>query len=494
MFGELKSIVKHFLIYGFGSVLNKALAFFLIPVYTRYLTPAQYGTYSLLELTTFIIEIFLGLGISQSIIRFYHEYDNAKNKKEIISSSFLMSVAICAVGLAVMIFLSENLSLLVFRSVEYKGFFRIALVTLFFSMVGEIPLTYMRIKEKSILYTLISLASTIVSIVLNIIFVVLMKLEILGILYGILITTGITSIILSYKMLKEVRFGFSIRKAFEIIKYGAPYIPGGIGMFVLHFGDRFFLERYGDLTEVGLYSLGYKFGMLLQFVVFQPFMQIWGPKRFEIAKKQNGENVIAKIFTYYCLVQILVGLAISLLTKEALKIIAGASFQRAHEIVPVIVLSYIILASYFHIQIGILIAKKTIYIAIIMAISAISNILLCQTLIPLYQSMGAAFATLGSFSIMFVINYFISRKCYTINYELWRIIKIISIATGIFIIGKQIDLDSLILNIITKVIMICIFPIILKFMKFYTLEEIELIKSIRQKVIKRGKDVAILNI
>ncbi len=485
MFGELRNILKHYLIYGGGTILNKALAFLLIPIYTRYLTPAQYGTFSLIELTTFVVEMFLAFGLSQSVLRFYYEYESIEEKKEVVSTSFLASLIICVAGLIPLIFFTGKVSELVFRTPMYETLFRIAILMLFFSIIGEIPLTYLRIKEKSVLYTVISVTGTGLGLVLNIIFVVLLRLEVKGILLSVLITTGLTCLVVSTLMLKEVEWRLSIRKALLMFKYGIPYIPGGLGMFILNFADRFFLQRYSTLSEVGIYTLGYKFGMLLHFIIFGPFMLIWAPKRFDLVKQENGKEMISKVFTYYFFIQLFAGLGLSLLIKDTLRIIAGPEFQEAYKIVPMIVLSYLLLAAYYHIQIGILLEKKTKYIPLIVTISAISNILLCRILVPKYHGMGAAAATLTSFLVMFSLNYFISKKFYSIPFEYSRIVKMVALSCGIFIVGKLFRIDPVFHSIGVNFALSLSFPIFLYFLNFYSKDEIETFKHLWTRINRR---------
>ena len=485
---ELKGLIKHSFIYGIGNILNKAIAFFLIPIYTHYLTTAEYGILELVELVGYIIGMFLGLGISQSLIRFYYECHDSKEKDEIVSSSLMAITAISVVVLSSLTILSDKLSLIIFKNSDYKYFFKIMLLTLLFSLIGEIPLTYLRIKKKSILYTIISLSRTTLSLIMNIIFIVVLRLGVVGILLSGFITNSINCIILCFLVINDVKIKFSIYKVIEMIKYGLPFIPGGLGMFILNFGDRFFLQRFSDLSEVGIYSLGYKFGMVLHFLIFDPFMMIWSPKRIELAKAQANE-LISKVFTYFCFIEIFMGLCLSLLIKDILSIIVSSEFHAAYKVVPIIVLSYVFLAAYFHTQIGILMAKKTKYIALIVGTSAIINIGLCRILIPYYHSMGAAIATLIAFGIMFLMNLMISNSIYSIKYEFRRITKMLFIAIVLFTIFSNISIRSRIISILINGMVGFSFPLILWMIKFYEENEIRKLKDILDQIIKKIRSI-----
>ena len=83
MLSELKKLSKHTLIYGTGILLGKAIGFFLIPLYTHYLTPRDYGILELLDLTGYIMGEFFGMGLSESILRYYPYYSEEKDKKAV---------------------------------------------------------------------------------------------------------------------------------------------------------------------------------------------------------------------------------------------------------------------------------------------------------------------------------------------------------------------------------------------------------------------------
>jgi len=480
-----KQILTHFLIYGAGIIVTKAMGFLLIPVYTHYLTTDQYGVLTLIELTSYIVAMFLGFGLTQSMLRYYYDEGNQKGRNLIMSSALILSIAISLVGLTPMLFLTDNISRIVFQTASYSTYFKIFVITLFFSLVGDIPLTYLRIKDASILYTISLFGRTVLGLTLNILFIVVFKFGIMGILVSSLITIGLNTTVLFYVTTREVKLGFSLQKVVEMFKYGLPFIPGGLGMFVLNFGDRFFLQRFSSLSEVGIYSLGYKLGMILQFVLFDPFMLIWGPKRFEFAKKKGGPEIIAKVLTYYCFIYIFGGLALAIMIKDIVAIIAAPEYQAAWRIVPIIILSYLFLAAYFITQIGILMEKRTKYIALIVTISALSNIALCRMLIPRFHSMGAAVATLCSFVLMFVLSFVVANRLYFIPVEYSRITRMVLLGLAIFAIGNHIPLNSGIDSMVIKVILILSFPCILYYLKFFGEDEMESLKKLKMGVIKR---------
>jgi O-antigen/teichoic acid export membrane protein len=487
MFEEMKSVAKHFLVYGLGNILTRIVGFILIPVYTHYLTTSEYGTLELLELTTYIAGMFLALGISQSLMRFYYDSEDPQRRREVVSTALFSIWGISLFAVVWFLVFSPQVSLFVFKKSDNAGLFRIIFWTLMFSLASEIPLSFIRTQQKSVFYTIISLCRLIVSLGLNITFIVGLGWGVRGIVLSGLISNGIASLYLSFYTIRQVGISFSGRRLKEMITYGLPYIPGGVGMFVLNFVDRFFLQRFTSLSEVGIYSLGYKFGMIINPLVTDPFFSIWRPKMFELAKREDAKDIYSIMFTYFLFLEIFLGLGISVLIRDVLRIISGPEYQSAYKVVPLILLSYILWGGYFHVQVGILLEKKTQHIAYIVAISALSNLLLNFLLIPRYGIWGAALATLTSFGIMFILNYIISNRIYYVKYQFGRVAKLLALAVVLYLVSLGIHANSLFTSLLLKTFLVLSFPFLLFFLKFYSPKEIQKTKEILSKAGKSLK-------
>ena len=123
MFDILKSVARHFLVYGSGILLNRIVAFILIPVYTHYLATAEYGTLELLQLTTYVASMFLSMGISSAILRYYFEADDLTGQKEVVSTAFFSVWGLAVVGTLVLLACSPGISILVFKSTDNTSLF-----------------------------------------------------------------------------------------------------------------------------------------------------------------------------------------------------------------------------------------------------------------------------------------------------------------------------------------------------------------------------------
>ncbi len=473
MFEIIKNLTRHSIIYAVAGLLSKAAGFIMIPLYTYYLTTSDYGALELIDLTSYTIGMFASMGIAQAVLRYYYEYDDEKDKKKVISVAIITLWAVSLIVLPGLFFLSKRISILIFECPDYFRMFNIIFVTVVIGLSNQIPLTVLRIEEKSILYVCISLTKLLLTLSLNILFIVYLHMGVMGILISGLISTCVTGIFLMVYILRRVRLSYSFKFLFSMVKYGLPLAVSTFGMFILNFGDRFMLQRLASLSDVGIYGLAYRFGMLPSFLIAGPFMMIWGPKRLDLVNMRDAKNIYASIFTYFCFIQLFLVLEISVLIKDLLILISAPEFRGAYQYVPLILLSYIFNGAYIYTQFGVILEKKTKYLAFATLFGAVLNIAGNYILIPKYQVWGASVATLISFCFIFFFTYLVAQRLYKIPYQFSRLLKMILAAAALFMTASFINPSHVILSLIVKVAIASCFPFSLYLLKFYTPEELE---------------------
>jgi O-antigen/teichoic acid export membrane protein len=469
---ELKVISKHSSIYGLSNVLNRIVSFILLPVYTHYLTPADYGLMDLLYFTTAFIGMVLEMGINSAVSRFYFESEDQKKRNIVVSSAFygfgVGSTAIVLFFIAGSGYLTE----LIFEGREYTNLMIIALVGLALDIYIQAGYTYIRVRQRSLVLMTVSVVRLGMQLGLNILFIVGYGMGVLGILLGTLISNAVLVAFLVPYVLRETGLGFSWPKLKEMIKFGLPLIPSNVMSYIVNVSDRYFVNAFSNLSRTGIYTLGYRFGILVNEFVGSPFGQIWIPRRFEYFQKEDSERIFARIFTYFSLASFFVGLGISVLTKDVLKIISDEAYWDAHMVVPIIILSYIISNFQMHFNIGILARKKTKYILYINIVTAAANLVLNYFLIKEYNIWGAAYATLISFVLKTLLFYIIGNRLVKIVIEWTRIFKVVTLAILLYWLISMIETGEPIINFVLKGLACLTYPFLLYPVGFYEREEL----------------------
>lgn len=474
---ETKLLAKHSLIYGIGASLNKVAAFLLLPVYTQYLTTHDYGVKELVALTTDIITTIIATSIASAFYRFYFEYSDEKHRNLVLSSSYIFMAGTGTFFALLLSLATPLLAKYILDSSDLYYYFLISFVSMWFQAMNEIGMYSLRATRKSLQYNIISIFRLILAISLNIFLIVFLHKGVLGIFISTLIASIITFCILNVPQLWKVGLNFSPNIIKEMLKFGLPMIPSELGAIVVRISDRFFIKSYCSIAETGLYALGFRFGLLPGMFVSEPFNQVWQPRRLEVYKQPNSEEIFGKIFTYFLAFMAFAALFTAVLTREILMIMAEKPFWDAYRIVPIIVMADVVFTLQYHFNIGFIIQKQTKYFAYINVSNGILNLALNFLLIPTYGMYGAAYATLISFTYVTAMTYLLSRRFFKIHFELIRLVKIFLAACAVFVVAGQISTFSIYLTMLLKTLVLGSYPLILYAFGFFTQKERELFSS-----------------
>jgi len=478
MFSQLLRLSRHSIVYGLGAAASQVVGFFLIPLYTRYLTPSDYGVLEIFVATMAVIGVIIPLGVTAGLAMSYYEHEDEERRKAALSTAYFFLTATSLCFALILIAAAGNLSSLLFESTQYTFYFRVIFATLFFDTGVALSLLTLRVQEKSTNYVVITLARLFISIGLNILFIVALHKGVLGILEAHLITSALIYCFLIPRLIKNVGFRFSTAKLKGMISYGIPYVPSNLAAWIMTIADRYFLQFLSTSTELGLYSMGYKFGMVVNALVLGPFALAWGPFFWSVAKEKNAKEIYSSVLTYFVLIGMFIALALSVLSKEVLIIMTTPPFYGAYKVVPLIALSYILLGCFSILFVGAGLQKKTKYIPLITGTGAVVNLGLNYLLIPSHGMMGAAVATVISYLLLPIGSYFVSRRYYPIKYEWGRVAKIL-VAAGLVYAGSLfIRNDSAIIAGLLKLLSLLGFPLLLFAFRFFKPEEIQKAKEI----------------
>jgi len=471
MSSEINNLLKHGSIYTIGEILGKAIAFIMIPVYTNYLHPSEYGILEILSLTADIISTILGIGMTTAVMRYYSKYEDRKSKDQVISTTLIGSLIIMTFVSVLCLMFSTEFSIFLFSSAQFDQYFRIVFITMLLQGGIQIPLVFIRARLKSKTFIIINLIKLIIQLSLNIYFLVILRMGVIGILYSNLIASAIISAFLTFTTFKKVGIQFSLEKFKEVLRFGSPLLIADLSVFLLTYSDRYFLNHFCDLTSVGLYSMAYKFGMLVSVLFTSPFRAIWGVRLYEIAKQDDAAKMFSKIMIYFLAGSMGVALGISFLTKDFLRIVANKAYWDAYKLVPIICTAYIIAGIIAISGAGLLIKNKTKYKALSTTTAVVINIILNFILIPRWGAGGAAISTLVSFLVRMLIDAFYSQRFFHINYDAKKIFKISIIYIVSVFTAQFINIESEFISIITSFLIYLIYPVLIVLTGIITSDE-----------------------
>lgn len=465
-----KSFVKIGIIYAIGQVLSKALSFILLPIYTRQLGTIGYGQLALADTVLDFIGAFVICGVYSGYYRFYREYDENQRRK-LKNTAINFALALVALDIILVLIIGRPIAKLIFNFNDpYKILILVVMRSILVQFVTLLMCDY-TLNYKAGITVITNLANLILNMGFSILFVVYLKQGIIGVYNGYIFSNLIILIYLIFINIKSYRLEFDKSMLKNMLTFSGGLISCNLAGTVLTLSDRYFLAGYRNYSETGVYSMGYKFGMLIDPLFISPFKDIFTPYKFQVWKDDDAEEKFNKMFNKYHLLGLFILLGISIYSRFIISIFTTKEFINAYKIVPLILFSYFIYGENEFYTLGIQIRNKTYLTSIIMILGGIFNIILNISLIPSYGMYGAAVATLISYIVINLINMIYSNRLFNVKYNLKNSFKLYFITFLLYlfyyilsVFNKNIIIE-LIYNILilTMYVLIClIFNIINK--------------------------------
>ena len=268
---------------------TKIIFFLLLPLYTSLLSTKDYGTYDLLiTYASFIVPLITFL-IEESMFRFLIDCKNEKEKKEIISQTIFMVLCSTSLGVVLYLILSN------FIKIPYSNIF------LFYILANIICLLKNALSRglgKIKLYTLSNFISSLLIIILNIIFIVWLKLGVVSLLLSFVISNILVSSFVFYKLKFINYISFKVlkkKKMLEMIKYSLPLVPNSLSWTIINLSDRIIVSNVLGLSFNGIYSMSCKFPALMD-TIYGFFYTAWTESAAKSLKDVDSDSFYNKVF------------------------------------------------------------------------------------------------------------------------------------------------------------------------------------------------------
>lgn len=391
-------------LYLIGNIASRAIGFLAIPLYSRFLSPAQYGLLELVELSTQTIAIALGLqAIGAALSRLYYDQASPETERAVVSTALIATAGLSATVMLVAILLARPLSLGVFHTDEWTTLLQAAFVAMFFSNMIEVVLVYERIRDNARFFLIYSLTTITATLSLNILFIGVLGFGVWGFVSSKLVVSLLSSVYMLVRMRRAV--GWNWRWTFlpELFRFGAPLVLSSLSYFAIHFSDRFFLSSAVSLAELGRYALSYRFAILVSVLVGDSFAKSWDVKLYRYTEQTDWRQQFARVASYFTYALFATGFAIAVFGPELLRIMVPADYTPPFLLLPILIVSY------FAREIGdffrtlLLINKRSGRVSQIAAAGALLNLAANALLIPRFGIYGAAYATLVTWLAYMVV-------------------------------------------------------------------------------------------
>ncbi len=431
---HLKRLGRLSLAYGTADVLAQGINLLLLPLYTSYLTPADYGALALLLLLSTFLKILFRAGLDAGFMRIHYDLKGEAEKKGFAGSVAIFSALLSVTGFAIFWLFSGKVSLALLGDANQTLWVRLVAFDLLASSFAFVPLTLLRIEERAALFSTYSLIRHAANTVLK----VLLITQGYGVT-GALVADAAASVLLSSCLLLELRsrarWAFDWKHLREALRFGLPKIPHGLMVQSLNLADRWILGASVTRAEVGIYHMGSAFSSAMKFPL-SAFEPAWQPFVFDHARREEGAREIGLMATRMCLLFTAVAASLCLILPDLLRfVIRNAEYHGAAEVIPILVLASLFQGYFLLSSVGISISKQARYYPMITAAAAGLNIAMNLWLVPRHGILAAAWATVFGYALMAAMGASISRRLYPIPVQWPRIARALIAGVLFFLVG-----------------------------------------------------------
>lgn len=476
-------LLKDSSLYTAGNIANRAVGFLMIPVYTFFLTPGDYGLIELTDLFLIVTATVIGIGaIGDAMVRTYYDHNDVDEQVAVVSTALLLTVAGSGAVAVAAWSLAEPLSLLLFQEAGYAWFIRVAFAAMVFANFIEVVLVYQRVRGRALLFVGYSLIQLSLTLGLNIYFIAFAGFGVWGFLISKLIATAAGSVFWLWRLRREIPWRWHATAARAMAKFGAPLIPAGLAFFTIHFSSQFFLNYAAGLADVGIYALAYKFGVLVTFLVGEPFARVWDVRLYAYTAEPRWREQFMRVFLYLAFSLISVGLAVALTVDEIVAVIAEPSFHPAAVLVPMIACAFVFREVGDFFRASIYIDKKSALVGKIALACAAINVALNYVLIGRYGVQGAAASLFLTWAAYLALCWTFAARAHRFSVP-WRpLLVMASSASAVYVASASIPVDSWSGQALTDAALIGAFVVATFFACFPRRERHALATSLREIV------------
>ena len=427
----LRRLTKSFGVYGGANFGIRGLNFLLILVYARYLQPRDYGVIYMAEIIAAFLTIFAGLSLDSAIERLYFEHNHDREElRSFIGSVFRFGLLWMGIFLLLALAVGSAISshLKVLASTPFYPYIAFAIATATASQATQFRLAVFQASSCPRSYGVLSIILATLTAVCCFYGVVLRRGGALAMLIGKFVAAAVTLLIVAWSMRAYLAAPFRWRFVRESLSFSLPLVPHLVMASGLVVADRFILARYRDLSEVGIYSLAYTFGMVM-YLVTQSLSQAWLPMFFTLASgDEENRRQLGRICSALAVFLAVLACFGILLAPAFVQLSLDSRYAAAVQIIPLVVMGYLFHALFSLFDLAILQAKRTSSVFLISLIAFAANIGLNLVWVPHWGMYGAAWATALAYAVEALGAFLLAQQVFRLPYRKGEILLGLAVA------------------------------------------------------------------
>jgi O-antigen/teichoic acid export membrane protein len=465
--GYLRRLATTGAAYTAASVFSKLIAVILLPLYTRYLTPADYGAAEVMFAAVVSASIVVRFGMIEALLRFYYKDD--EDPARVVSTSFAgvfwLATAAALIALPFAAPISEAL-----LPHPHPDLARISIGGLWVLTMFEYLLTLFRLEERARAYFVTTTLSVLAAIGLTVILVVGAGEGARGLLLGSYASGAVFVLGLIWVHRRSLSLRVERPLLGRLLHFGLPTMPAELSLYMLNFVDRLILARSVSLTAAGLYSLAAKFAQGVT-VIARGFQLAWPPLAYSIRDDDEARGVYATVVTWFVAGMAFAVTAMWLLSRWIVRFLTTPKFFDSHEAIGLIATGAALYALYMVLVVILGRTGRTGFNFPATGAALASNIALNLLLVPPFGIVGAGAALVASYLVVLSLMYGFTQRLFPVPYEWGRLARALFGATALVVAGELLLPTEGAAGLLLRTILWLAYPLLLLATGFFTADE-----------------------
>jgi O-antigen/teichoic acid export membrane protein len=469
LLGYLKRLITTGAAYQFGDIVAKGLALITLPLYTRHLSPAEYGAAESLLTAVILSSILLRVGIGEAFIRFYFD-DEDPARRDRIARSATAAVAwtTTVASLLVVAFSSEVSRLLL--GVHDPELIDCAALGLWAFTNLEMAYAQLRVDERKRTYVFASGANVAMTVTFTVLLVVVAGDGARGLLLGNFGASALVVLGLWWVLRRRFSLRAKMADLGAMLRFGLPTVPADASVYALQVVDRFYLFRSYSHGAAGRYSVAVKLATVV-FVAVRGFQYAWPPLAYSIESDEEAGRLYSLVTTYYALATGVVVCGVALLARWMVRLLAAERFFGAYRALPWLALGWALYGLFLVFVVITGRARVTSRNFPAAAVGLAINVTLLLTLVPRSGAglgiAGAGIALCGAYAGMLVAMYLLTRSLFRVGFEWRRLAQLAAILVAVAVSGELLLPTSGLAGLLLRIAWLGFVPGLLLLTRFF---------------------------
>ena len=423
MFDRLKTLFGHTTVYGLGGAAPPLLSLLLLPIFTRYLSPPEYGVIALLLTVEAAGSLVFRWGLDGAFMRLFFDCADLEKRQRLASSILVFLLAANGILLVIGLLAAPSIATGLLGTPAHAGAVRLVIVNTFVTAFFFIPLALLRIERRSSRFAKVMFSTAVATAAVRVLLVVGLGTGVFGFFLANLLVTAVLCVILGRWCAYLVRPVASREIIREALRFGLPHLPQGYAHLVMAWSDRYILSGYATMGDIGLYSIGTTLGFGVKYFL-HPFQTAWLPFIYETMNKTDARDTYRAVTNYAFLLLVFIATGLSAIANDLLRLATPPDYHGAARIVPWVATGAVLQGFYALTSVGLAITKRTIYYPLATGLAVAGSLSANLVLIPRFGIMGAAYTHVIAYAILAGAGIALSQRQYPIRYEWARLFKI----------------------------------------------------------------------